>query len=407
MRAEAPRERILVVIGPIGLGDAIEALPVFELINDFWPQSHLAAGCHSSAQQLTLGMCPHLSECIRIRRGSVKHAWRAVPGFADHVRAMRGFDTVLFLYKRRVSWPLLLAARLAGARVHHRHDYRYRDRRRSVYSVFPARVFNQIVTSEWLQVPLTRLREPRIVLSEDDRQFAEEFFKRHELGHRPTVIVNSLASPMIVGWGIDRYADVANALAARGIDVLVNGGTAAQIREFARVAHRLRDRVFLVQTPSPRMLAAVIARCDLLIGEASGQSWLAATLGKPIVILLGPGDQNYPGLGRGGPPWWPWGARCRFVTKIDWCQTAMRERCTCLHPRRWRRTFRVAMRRVGLWTVVRTGLTSIGLYRRHAALHLRPPCLDAVTVEEIVDVALQQLELGRRVDSVHASPVRA
>ena len=299
-----------------------------------------------------------------------------------------------------MSWPLVLAARVTGARVHHRHDYHYRDRRRSVYSAFPARVFNQILTSEWLRLPLTRLREPRVLIPEEDRRFAEEFFKRHELGQRPTVILNWLASPAIEGWSIDRYADVANALVTRGIDVLVNGGTGAQIREFTRVAHRLRERVFLVETPSPRMLAAVIDRCHLLIGEESGQSWLAAVLGKPMVIVRGPGDQNYPGLGRAGPTWWPWGARCRFVAKFDWCQTTMGDLCTCRHPRRWRRAFRVAMRRVGLWRVVQPALTSVGLYRRHAARHLRPPCLDAVTVEEVVDAAHQQLELGRRVERV-------
>jgi hypothetical protein len=209
------------------------------------------------------------------------------------------------------------------------------------------------------------------------------------------VIINSLASPLIVGWGIDRYTDVANALAERGIDVLMNGGTGFQLDEFTGVAHRLRERVFLVETPSPRLLAAVIERCDLLIGQATGQSWLATALGKPMVVLLGPGDQNYPALGRGGPPWWPWPPRVRFISKFDWCQATTGTRCPCRYPPEGWGVFRAVMKRVDLWKPWKRALKSLGLRRRRGGPRLRPPCLDALKVEDVVDAALQQLEMGR------------
>jgi ADP-heptose:LPS heptosyltransferase len=321
--------KILVILGTRGLGDALEAFPAFELLRELWPKARLAAGCQSPAQERTVEMCPAGVARVRIRDGSVKSAARALRGFGQNVRAMRGFDVIVFLYKRRVAWPAALAARLTGARVFHKHGYRYRDRRRSVYSEFPARVFNQLIVAEFFGHVLSRLREPRVILAERHRRFADEFFAAHGLGRRPTVILNSMASPLIQGWGIERYGGVASALGERGVDVIFNAGTDRQVREFRSLAPAVREGARLLDTRDPAQQAAVIAKCALLIGEPTGQSWLATAVGTPVLALMGPGEQNYHGQGRSGPLWWPWGSACTLLSKLAWCQTTMGERCTC------------------------------------------------------------------------------
>jgi ADP-heptose:LPS heptosyltransferase len=388
---------ILVVPGSRGLGDALETFPVFELIRDSWPDARLAAGSHSAAQEMTFAMSPHVTRCVRIRAGSVEQARAAIVGFSQNLKVLREFDVVLFLYKKRVARAMILAARLAGAAVYHRHPYRYQDPRRHAYGNFPARVLNQIIVARWLGLPLRHLREPRLVLPEADRQFAEQFFREHGLGARPTVILNTLGSAVIPGWGIERYAQVANRLVARHVDVIVNAGTDVQRREVQRVAHVLESRVFLLDTRLPRQLASVIARCDLLIGEASGQSWLATALGIPMITLFGPGDQGCHGLGRGGPVWWPRDARHRVISKLDWCWATMGSRCTCRYPPRPRRSparkaFRNALKAIGVWKLRKALWKALGLHRPRPKLYDSfPPCLAAISVDEVVEAAVRPL----------------
>src|SRR5262249_27221212 len=164
--------RVLVIPGSKAFGDALEALPALQFIREVWPQAHLAVGYQTKSQELTLSLSPYVSERIQICPGSVRHAGIAVKSFRENFRAMKGFQVILFLYKARVCWPMLITARMTGAKVLHKHNYRYRNPRRNPYSDFPGRVFHQIVASDLLGLPLSHLREPRIGLPEEAKRFA-------------------------------------------------------------------------------------------------------------------------------------------------------------------------------------------------------------------------------------------
>src|SRR5262249_7414098 len=148
---------------------------------------------------------------------------RALKAIAHNVRAMRPYDAVLFLYKfERITWPMILAARLAGARALYRHGYKYKVWRKSTYSEFPEHVFFQLVASRLLLgVASPALLPMEIDLSPEERDYAEAFFSREELGRRPVVIINTRG----IGqreWGIRRFALLANALVESGLDVVIN-----------------------------------------------------------------------------------------------------------------------------------------------------------------------------------------
>jgi ADP-heptose:LPS heptosyltransferase len=390
-----PPKSILVVPGSKAFGDVLEAFPVFDLVRELWPQARLAVGCQTRAQELTMEMYPVALPRVPIARGSVRRAGVALRAFKANLRTLRGFDVVLFLYKGKACWPMVLAARLTGARVFHGHDYRYRNERRNPYSDFPGRVFNQIFAADRLGLPLSHLREPRLVLPAADRQFAEELFRSRGLGRRPTVMMNSMASVVLPSWGIARYAQTANALVESGADVIINAGRKAQLDECRSVADRLRKEVVLVETPSPPMLAAVMARCDLVIGEASGQTWLATALGLPVIVLLGPGERNYHGQGRVGPAWWPRDPRQQLISKIDWCQMNMGRRCQCRYADGRSAGLVKALKLVGAWKPVKRWMPSLG--RTHGPGEVRAvPCLDAIHADEVIDLARQRLGLGPR-----------
>src|SRR5712691_9327075 len=238
--------KVLIVLGSPGIGDAVEAFPVFEIIREHWRDVYLVAASFNESQSAMLEMSPYLSARTKLfeHRG-IKRGWRAIKGCGPNFKAMRGFDIILFLYKKVITLPMVLTARLTGAKVLYKHDYHYRDKRQDPYSDFPEHVFFQIVATRLLGLPLTHLREPRISSSEQDRQFAEDFCNSKGLGHKPLVILNTQSNPYCLGWGIERYACLANALVDWGADVLINGGADVQVTEFKGVARKLRNRVFL------------------------------------------------------------------------------------------------------------------------------------------------------------------
>src|SRR5712691_9512774 len=110
-RKEPQYERILIVLGQTGMGDAVEALPVFEMIRNYWPQVSLAVGYFRETQKAILEMSPHISKMVRLF-GGVRYARRSITGLSRNLKAMRGFEVVLFLYKKEaITLPVRLAAR--------------------------------------------------------------------------------------------------------------------------------------------------------------------------------------------------------------------------------------------------------------------------------------------------------
>jgi ADP-heptose:LPS heptosyltransferase len=387
----------MVVVCNTGMGDAVESLPAFELIRERWPGVHLAAGYFRQSQRLTFSLSPHISEHVRLR-GNARYGWRALRALPFNVAQMRGFDTVLFLYKTElVVWPLVLAARMAGARPLFKHGYRYRDRRRSTYSDFPEHVFFQIVASNLLlEMPLSRVIPPRVHLAEQHRSFADQFFSRHGLGDKPVVLVNNTAIPP--DWGIDNYAALANALAERGAHVVILGGSDHQVAEFERVSDRLQPGVVLLRDTTPGELAAVASKCDLFVGYPNGPASIAMAVGLPTLTLFGPGEHGYAGQQRIGPPWWPRGADHEVITKIDWCQASMGAGCTCRREGQqyleWRGRLERGLKYTGAWEAWSRARKVVRRFlgrRRAAEAPDVYTCLEAITVDEVVDAAVRRL----------------
>ncbi|MBI4494371.1 MAG: glycosyltransferase family 9 protein [Chloroflexi bacterium] len=96
-------------------------------------------------------------------------------------------------------------------------------------------------------------------------------------------------------WPAERFATVGDALAEREVDhVLVLAGPAPEEAELAaRVAGRTRrPAVVVADAPGPQALAALLARCRLVVGNDSGVMHLAAAVGTPTVAVFGPSNDR-------------------------------------------------------------------------------------------------------------------
>jgi ADP-heptose:LPS heptosyltransferase len=120
-------------------------------------------------------------------------------------------------------------------------------------------------------------------------------------------------------WPIDRFADVAVALAARKRGkIVILGGPGDD--ELVRALHRFgADHSVIVPTVDVLSLAAVLSRCDILIANNSGPLHLAGAVGLPTVSIMGPTDPVM---------FWPMGVEQTVLRRRDVaCSPCTRGKC--------------------------------------------------------------------------------
>jgi 3-deoxy-D-manno-octulosonic-acid transferase/heptosyltransferase-1 len=135
---------------------------------------------------------------------------------------------------------------------------------------------------------------------------------------RPLVVIHPMARWRTKLWLNDRFAALADALQANGIDVVFSGGPgdAFTIDEIAR------------QMKSPcrrfdgcgglRHLAALCRRADVVVSTDTGPMHLAAAVGTPVVALFGPTAPNRTG---------PYGAVHTVLRHAVSCSPCFKRRC--------------------------------------------------------------------------------
>jgi ADP-heptose:LPS heptosyltransferase len=392
-----PPRRVLVALGMRGVGDSAEATSVFELITRHWPDTEVVAGVFKDKQEQVFRRAPYVARVVRVHGHPQdnRRAWRAL---LRNVVVLHEFDDVLFLDRTdAMAWPLALAARLAGARLHHRHGYRYRERRKSAFADFPGHVFLQLATSDLLlRRPLAEVMTPRVDPTVEDQRYAEELFEQRSWTRRPLVLLNTRGpqyGDAMGRWGIARYVALANLLVDHGVTVVVNGGSDDQVEEFRGAQHLADPRVELLERPDVGQLGAVAQRSSAVVGEPSGPLCLAMAVGAPTVTIQGPGERDYPGHNRSGPLWWPYDARHLSVSRVSWCQRAYPNACLCSTDTRPRA--KKYLEPWHLWKPYKRLLRRLGVYDRLHGSRWDDrtfQCLEHLTPEEVAEAVLEHLD---------------
>ena len=127
-----------------------------------------------------------------------------------------------------------------------------------------------------------------------DRIWAEAFLKDHRAERFSFLVALHIgASKRPRAWHIDRFVRTAEMIADRhGAGVILLGGR-SEMEEMAAVASALGDRAIdACGGTTIKQMAALIARCRLLVGNDSGPMHLAGALGTPVVAIFGPGDPD-------------------------------------------------------------------------------------------------------------------
>lgn len=121
-------------------------------------------------------------------------------------------------------------------------------------------------------------------------------------------------------WMPERYAAIAEALVARGYQIVMTGApTAEQIAQLESVRAATKYHLAALSSLSIGQLAAVIADSALFVGNDSGPAHMAAALKTPLVVLFGPASSVR---------WRPWRARAELVQNYFPCNPCAMYTCT-------------------------------------------------------------------------------
>lgn len=264
-------QRIL-VLSFTHIGDAVLSTCVVEPLRRSFPEASLTFLVGEKAAELLAGE-PEIDDVFVV--GSEK-------GIRSRFRRMRSlwkyrFDLVVDL--RDAFYSRFLGARRIGLREYRRRHAveRYLDALRRV----------GMDTSE---------ARPRLTLSSEEKTFAENWLiEHHLLQTRPLVGIHPGGNWVYKRWIPERFAEVADALAeSHQIQTLVFAGP-GELSLQEKVLRAMRSEGIAVENLPLRALTALIARCDLYLGNDTGPMHIAAAVDTPVVALFEPTDDHRSG----------------------------------------------------------------------------------------------------------------
>jgi ADP-heptose:LPS heptosyltransferase len=310
------------------LGDVLCALPAMQAIRDAYPQARLtlltSAGKRGmpGARELLNG-APWLDELIVYHLEDMATRRQRLNYFQGLRR--RKFDVWIELSPNlitlRVVFRNMLAARLAGPRWAGGWTFstiRWAARAQSEYKIVPNEVTRLVRVMERCGI---RTAEPRFPLPlTGQHALAVDAALKDFVppGTAPVAIAPGAKRPTN-RWPLERYAEVARALAEQGFFVLFLGGPGEQ-EACQDMASRMGSRALsLAGRLSPLESCEALRRCAFVVCNDSGVQHMAAAVSTPCVSIFSRQDQ------RG--KWRPYGSQHIVLQKDVPCHTCFLKEC--------------------------------------------------------------------------------
>jgi lipopolysaccharide heptosyltransferase II len=299
-------KRILVV-KLADLGDLLTATPALRALRVRFPTAQIDALVTPSSAPLLNGL-DSVHERLLFEKSDFdrpRDALSALPAavaLGARLRARR-YDTLVLLHHLTTAYGTAKYAALAlasGASLRVGLD---NGRGRFLTHRAEDLGFGQLHEVDyWLSVAATlgaRHPDPRLEIcipSEADVA-AEQRWAELGVGGAPTAILHpgSGAFSLARRWPAERYAGLADRLATElGVRVVVLAGPAPGEVELARrvAAEMSQTSRVLQDVPNAHVLAALLRRCSLFVGNDSGVMHLAAAVERPVVAVFGPSNHR-------------------------------------------------------------------------------------------------------------------
>lgn len=283
-------QRVAVVRALRGLGDFLCAVPAFRALRSALPQAKIILVGLPEVQGLVERFHHYFDGWIEFpgypglpERTLAVHQ---LPEFLHDVHQQQ-FDLALQLHGSGIiSNPLtvLLGAKLTAG-FFLPGEYCPDPDRFLPYPTHEPEVRRHLNLMEFLGIPLQG-EAPEFPLQEADWRSLHALEVARNLQPKAYACVHPGAYDPARRWSTEQFAKVADALAARGLQVVLTGSTAEVPLAEAVVDSMQAPALNLAGHTSLGALAALLSKARFLVCNDTGVSHLAAALGIPSVVIM-------------------------------------------------------------------------------------------------------------------------
>lgn len=322
---EPQQVKRILIYGANWVGDALMTTPALSCIRRAFQESHISALTVPGVEGVYQGH-PYLDETIPYERGG-KH--RGTAGKRRLIRELRAghfnmvvlfpnsFESALLAFWGRIPVRIGYVADGRGALLTHpiKRDRTITERHQVGY---------------YLGLPQSlgwREGERRIFLSvsEESEQRVKGLLQGQGWQGKQRLV--AFAPGAYYGaakkWDLSRYAQVADALMADHSAQIVIVGSQKDRKEAEVMVSKMRGKAWdLAGRTTLGQLAALLAKCSVLITNDSGAMHVAAATQTPIIALFGPTDPAKTS---------PYGVRHRILRQGVECSPCLLRECPIDH----------------------------------------------------------------------------
>ncbi len=278
------------------IGDVLFATPLVEACRQVYPRARIDWLVATHAEPILRGH-PSIRECIVYDGPYGGSGWASLYAYRQIMLRLRhaGYE-VIFCLHRNFAAQLLVLQTQAPTRVGfrgglsrftltHEVDFDPSDHETERYLDL-LRALGRPVSNPGMKIGLT-----------DDAEVTAELLWQDERIGSPAIALapgggrNPGTEMLIKRWPLERYQELARRLVGETGGTIVVVGSRDEAELCAAVAEAVPDRhVNLCGRTDLPQLAAVLARCRVMVANDSGPLHIAAALGVPTVALFGPTD---------------------------------------------------------------------------------------------------------------------
>ncbi len=315
--------RSILLIRPDHLGDVLFTTPAIRLLRETFPQACITyligpwskAIVENNPNVDEIALCP-FPGFTRQRKRSVFEPYEILAQYAKRLR-QKSFDLAIIL--RFDHWWGALLAYLAG--IPRRVGYDIAEVRPFLTDIVPYSPYRHEVEQNLTLVGRVTGGKPghdrdsgrksadwplEFHLTDEDKLFAQSYLAEHGVKDDDLLIgIHPGAGAPVKLWKSEAWAQVADALAQQYGAKIILTGSAEEVPLCRAIGEQAATKP-VVATGETTLggLAAIVARCQLVLGVDSGPLHLAVAMGTPTVHLFGPVDSRAFG---------PWGDPARHI----------------------------------------------------------------------------------------------
>jgi heptosyltransferase II len=269
----------ILVMKPGAVGDLLQMTPVIRALKQYSPDAEISFLVGSETTATLFRNDPRVSETIVFDRTGRHRSFSAKSELWRRLHGKR-YDLVLNFQRSNLkTWFLASAAFPCRVLVYHKATDR------TVHAVV-----NYLETLAPLGIAPTDTGL-ELILDDESRAFAREFFSSHGLEDTPVIALNPGATHAVNRWPTARFAELADLIADRlSVKVIIVGGSddvplATEILALSRTNPlSLSGKTTLLQ------LGAILERCRVLVSGDTGPLHMATAVGTKTIALFGAAD---------------------------------------------------------------------------------------------------------------------